>query len=349
MAIYINARFLTQKVTGVQRFSTEICKELVKIRDDIIFLVPDKSSIIDNSLLDIFNIVELKGGYGHFWEQVTLPFFLCKKNNPLLVNLCNSAPVLYFNKISSLHDIIFIKYPKSFSFMFNFIYRIITPLILMTSKKIITVSEFSKKDISKTYSLKEDKIHVIYNAVSEDFFNKNKKKQVDKYCLAVSSLNYHKNFNFLIEAFMEVETSLKLIIVGENNPVFNRLNNNNNNNNNIEFYGRCSDKELIQLYQNAEFFIFPSLYEGFGIPPLEAQACGCPVIASNAASIPEILCESAIYFDPACKEQFKHTLYLIEHDSNLRQTLTEFGYKNVKRFSWKNSSIQLNKFIDEVV
>lgn len=348
MATFINARFLTQPLTGVQRFSLEISKQLILIRDDLIFLVHCKNEIIDQSLLNLFNIQEIKGGKGHYWEQVTLPLYLRKNGNPLLLNLSNTAPIFYGNKISTLHDIIFIKYPQSFSRQFILFYKLLFPLILKTSKSIITVSEFSKKDISNFYKYDSSKVEVIYNATSS-FFSKETNANIEKnnnneYCLAVSSPNYHKNFSALIEVYNKIDTNVELKIVGSASAVFSHMNYKENNSN-IKFLGRASDDELVELYRNAKYFIFPSLYEGFGIPPLEAQACGCPVISSNAASLPEVLNNSAIYFDPLNPAEMKEVIQNSLDDELLRNELIKRGFSNVKKYSWSFSAKKLNKLL----
>lgn len=343
--IYINARFLTQPITGVQRFSIELCKELNKIRSDLVFLVPSLDLILDKSLLDIFNIVEVKGGSGHFWEQFVLPKFLKKEGNPLLVNLCSTAPILYTNQIVTHHDVTYIRYPQSFSWKFRFFYKTIVPIILKASKRIITVSNFSKIDISNVYDINSEKFEVIYNAVSKDFIYDSVKKR-KPYFLAVSSPSYHKNFHRLIEAFLESKSEFELYIIGGQVSSFKKLDYKNNSR--IKFIGKVSDSDLIKYYQEASFFIFPSLYEGFGIPPLEAQACGCPVIASNAASIPEVLGSSALFFNPSDKSEIKNLIEKVSIDTDLQQNLRELGLLNLKRFSWEISANKLDSIIEEV-
>ncbi len=165
--IYINARFLTQELTGVQRFAKEISFKLNEIRNDLIFLVPDDGLLTSsNSKL---NIKVIKGGNGHFWEQFTLPAYLRKVNNPLLLNLCNTGPAFYKNQIITHHDITYVKYPQSFPFKFTAFYKMLTPLILSNCKRILTVSEFSRQEIAEHYSCDLDKIDVVYNAVNASF------------------------------------------------------------------------------------------------------------------------------------------------------------------------------------
>ncbi|WP_288397480.1 glycosyltransferase family 1 protein [uncultured Acinetobacter sp.] len=347
--IYINARFLTQNITGVQRFAIEISKSLSKKRHDIIFLVPSLDFVIDKSFLNEFNIREIKGGAGHFWEQFTLPKYLKSLDNPLLINLCNTAPIFYKNKISTIHDVTFLRYPESYSFKFRIFYNFLVPMVIKSSEKLLTVSKFSKDDISKEYNLDKNKINVIYNAVSDIFYPPAKIKSEKTYALAVSSPNKHKNFPNLINAFLKSNVNLDLKIIGSLSNAFNDQISFVSNDPRIKFLGRVSDKELIELYQNAKFFIFPSLYEGFGIPPLEAQACGCPVISSNAASLPEVLEESAFYFEPNDINAIKSAIELVNLDTVLMGKLVIDGYENIKRFSWDKSAQKLNEIIDQVL
>lgn len=347
--IFINARFLSQPLTGVQRFSIELCIKLNQIRSDLVFLVPSKEAILDKSLLEILNIKELRGGFGHFWEQFTLPKYLNSQGSPLLLNLGNTAPVFYKNKIFTHHDITYIRYPESYSLKFRLMYRLIAKLNFKNSLSFITVSEFSKKDISDFYNVDMKNIHVLYNGVNSKF-RKNESKVVKKdksFILAVSSPSYHKNFSALIKAFNKIDDDIELKIIGSSTSVFKDLKNNESKSN-IKFLGRISDEELIKLYQTANFFIFPSLYEGFGIPPLEAQACGCPVLSSNAASLPEVLGDSAYYFDPKDINSIKNAILDVLHSASLREKLKNSGEDNVKRFSWKTSALKLDSILNNL-
>lgn len=341
--IYVNGRFLTQKMTGVQRFALEISKKLVLLSEDFIFLVPcmDDIKYKDDELLG-FNIVELKGGGGHYWEQVTLPKFM-RRERRLLVNLCNTAPVFYKKQIVTHHDIIYIRYPQSFSKKFLAFYKMLSPLVLNNSLSILTVSEFSKKEISEYYRINSDKITVIYNAVNDSFVVGDKVDKKD-YVLAVSSPVYHKNFQGLIEAYIESDINTKLLIIGEAANSF-AGDSAYKKDDRVEFIGRVDDPTLIKLYQNARLFIFPSFYEGFGIPPLEAQACGCPVISSNRASLPEVLSDSTIYFDPDSKEDIIDAINKVLKNTALAKDLSFKGLDNVKRFSWEKSAEKIYHMI----
>ena len=348
--IYINGRFLTQNMTGVQRFAEEISLQIEYMRDDVILLVPDVKAIKKQSLLKRFNIEEVPGLNGHLWEQITLPLYLLRRKSPLLINLGNTAPVFYSHQVVTHHDITYLKYPKSFPFSFRLLYRIISPLMISNSKQVVTVSQFSRSEISSQYRCQEEKIKIIYNAVS-DLFEPTKEvtsePDKERYLLAVSSTNYHKNFHGLIDAFSDANLDIDLKIIGDSADVFSTLDLKRNHPR-IHFVGRVNDDELVKLYQHATAFVFPSFYEGFGIPPLEAQACGCPVISSNTASMPEVLGESVLYFNPESKREIINALSLIVSDVELRAQLVEKGFKNKERFSWGESASKLNDIIRNV-
>lgn len=347
--IYINARFLTQKLTGVQRFAEELCLCLKSMREDIVFLSP--YNIIRNDVAEKLNVKIIGKNRGHLWEQYDLPNYMRENGSPLLINLCSTAPINYKNKIVTHHDVTYKRYPESYSWKFRVFYNICIPLMIKNAHHIITVSEFSKRELLDFYKIKEENISVIYNAINAKFapsqfiMNRDNKR----YILAVSSNNYHKNFNALISAFNKIDDPLlTLLVVGEENKNFSKQNYSDLKlDSRIKFLGRVSDEELIQLYGNACFFVFPSLYEGFGIPPLEAQACGCPVIASNSASMPEVLRDSVIYFPPNRIDLLQERMLQFLNDGNLKQEKIMAGYENTKRFSWSKSANKLNVIIQK--
>lgn len=350
--IYVNARFLTQNLTGVQRFAEQISLELKKIRDDIVFLSPP--DILRHDIASQLNVIVVGKRGGHYWEQVELPKYLKNNGGGLLINLGNTGPILYKNQVVTHHDVTYKKYPKSYSWKFRLIYNTLIPLMLKKSRSLITVSEFSKNEISDTYHYDKEKISVIYNAAS-DIFKKTISQNENKkhFFLAVSSPNYHKNFHGLINAFKKNKEldDFTLKIIGEKNKNFNGIELDESlgdNDGRVEYLGRVSDIELAKLYSTAHAFIFPSFYEGFGIPPLEAQACGCPVLSSHAASMPEVLLDSAIFFDPHSEREIANAMNFIAKNPDERSKIINKGYENITRFSWGNSAKKLNSLINQL-
>lgn len=350
--IAVNARFLTQSITGVQRFALEISRELRLLcnKDEIKFFAP--GNILQLPAAKELD-VEIVGSHsGHLWEQFDLPRHLKKLGCPLLLNFCNTAPVFYSNKITTLHDITYIRYPKTYSKAFRYFYKVLVPLVLKSSKHIFTVSEFSKKEICDYYRVPVGKVDVVHNAVGANFHPRSSEiLKKEKYLLAVSSVKESKNFEMIVMAFEGVSKqmeNLKLFIVGDlKSGSFSSVDLNTlTSHPQIKLLGRVSDAELVELYSNAVAFLFPSFYEGFGIPVLEAQACGCPVIASNAASMPEVLADSADLVNPHNIEDWVQAIRKIVTSEEHRNQLTEFGFRNIERFSWKKSA---NKVFSNII
>ncbi|KPW45735.1 Glycosyl transferase, group 1 family protein [Pseudomonas syringae pv. philadelphi] len=349
--IFINSRFLTQDVSGVQRYAEQMCRALQRLRNDLIFVAPRNIRLHDCAkTLDVQHIGHATG---HLWEQVDLPLHLKRKGNPLLVSISNTGPMFYANQIATHHDINYVRYPQSYTRLFRLAYRTITPILLSRAKTLITGSSFSRGEIASFYGYAEDKVLVLPAAVSDDFTPRAVHRDQPDYLLAVSSPAAHKNFNRMIQAFLSLRghADLQLHIVGAASSLFAdpNLQRLACRDPRIRFLGRLSDAELIEQYQGASAFVFPSLYEGFGIPPLEAQACGCPVLAANAASIPEVLQASALYFDPLDVSHMAAAMHRVLSDAPLRQALRRQGLKNVQRFSWEISAQRLSQRIDALL
>jgi glycosyltransferase involved in cell wall biosynthesis len=349
--IVINARFLTQELRGVQRFAEQTCLALKQIRDDVVFVAPQGIKMHESA--KVLEVQCIGRNSGHLWEQLDLPLYLRRQGNPLLVSLCSTAPLMYGNQIATHHDITYVRHPESYTRAFRTLYRVMTPILLMRIKALLTVSNFSKGEISQFYNYPENKIFVVPNAVSDAFQPGPPLTNKQDYLLAVSSPSAHKNFSRMIEAFLTLRTQedLQLHIVGAASEIFSdpNLQRLASSDPRIHFLGRLSDTELIAQYQGATAFVFPSLYEGFGIPPLEAQACGCPVLAANAASIPEVLQASALYFDPVDVGHIASAMKRILTDLPLRQSLRRRGLNNVTRFSWEDSARRVSQRIDALL
>ena len=345
--IIVNARFLTQKLTGVQRYAYEICKRLpAEVNGhDLIFVVP-KTELI-NHLETKHKVSSIGINKGNLWEQLDLPLFLKKKGNPLLINFVGIAPVFYKNKIMFLYDLAFKHHPEWFSLKFHKTYNLLIPLSLKNSVLIITDSNYVKSDIHKVYGIQNEKIEVIYAAASSLFLNKSLPKE--KIILTVSSIDPRKNLDRVVKAFSQLSAGYKLFIVGSKNKTFSNIDLMRiNRKDNIIFTGYLSDEELIELYNKAEIFIYASLFEGFGIPPLEAQACGCPCIVSNVTSLPEVYSDSVEYCKPNSIKSISNAMENLINDVEKRDNLTKKGFDNIKRYSWQLSTNKLIKLLENI-
>lgn len=350
MFVVVNARFLTQNVTGVQRFAMEICLQLKTMLEEVEFVTPD--DIAQNEAFLALDAKIIGTHHGHIWEQLDLPKYLKTKGKPLLVNLANTGPLFYKNKIVTIHDVAYKVFPQTYPKSFLLYYSVMIPRLLYGSRHIVTVSEFSKEEICKFYHISKDKVSVVYNAVSENF---KPVSQVDKaYFLAVSSLNYRKNFIYILDAFRKYQEKGGkefLYIIGDlKNTSFKEIDlSEYKNNSKIKFLGRVSDKELIKYYSNAVAFVYPSLYEGFGIPPLEAQTCNCPAICAKTSCLPEIFGDSVLYCNPYVSDSLVSSFKKITTDEVLRLSLIEKGKRNARKYSWMKSAEKLRDIIARVV
>lgn len=337
MKLYINGRFLTQKITGVQRYAIEIVKCLDKIineDDEVIILIPPEKQI---TFLELKKIKQkIIGGFkGHLWIQIVLPLYVWINNGELLT-FSGTAPIVspgYW----TVHDITFIRHPESFNWKFRLVYYLTLKIGLNRSKKIFTVSEFSKKEISEYFNTSRNNIIVAYSSANYLLEKKDTKVDISRfgikkkeYYLSVSSRNRHKN-QVYIEKLSRKYSNIKFIIVGGISKSFNEVNAQNTHN--LIYTGYIDDDTLVELYKNAKGFIFPSLYEGFGLPPLEAIIAGCDYIAlSDIEVFRELYSDSAYFFNNNSVEEFSFTEF------ENKKVSKEVRECYIKKYSFENDA-----------
>lgn len=260
--------------------------------------------------------------------------------------------------VETVHDLIPIIMPNNVD-AHNF-YKYFLSINLKNADTIITVSETTKNDLLKHFKIK-NKIKVVYEGIDERFKKiENTKEFREKYklncpfILFIGRLEERKNLPMLIRAFSKANEKLfnyKLVLCGSRGWKFNKIEETINDLNlqvDVKILNGISNEELPLLYNSAEFFVFPTLYEGFGIPPLEAMACKIPVLSSNAGSLPEILGDSCLYFNPQSKEEITNAILKLAIDENLRKELIAKGEKRVKMFSWKKCAEETIKIYEEL-
>ena len=262
---------------------------------------------------------------------------------------------LYFPNLFKKKDLYQLKFWGGFS--------------IKKAKKIITISNSSKNDIIKMYKVNPEKIAVIYPGVRESASYKvSKLKSMDKlkkeygisspYILFVGTLQPRKNISKLIEAFSLIKNyqpsvgDLSLIIVGKKGWQFEDILNAPKKygvENRVKFLDSVSDEDLPSFYKNALCFVLPSLYEGFGLPVLEAMKYGCPVLTSNVSSLPEAGGDAALYFDPTNADEISKAIKKVIEDKNLREEMIKKGYLQVKKFSWEKTASQTLSVLESLV
>ncbi|MCB9360312.1 MAG: glycosyltransferase family 4 protein [Flavobacteriales bacterium] len=328
MKIYINGRFLTQRPTGVQFYAQEFCKEIESVIDFEI-LVPKKQEIVNQSLNHkIKKVGNLKG---YLWEQISLPNFIKKEPNSILINLCNLAPISLNNQIITIHDLAFIENRKWFSMPFQKVYNFIIPRIVKNSLAIITVSETIKKEIITHFKINETKVNVVYNKVSADLIKAipckpNINITSNDFYLMVGSNNPRKNFAFVEEIFFTQLKHKKIVLVGADHSSFNTENSINNDN--IVRLKNASVNEIAWLYKNTIALINPSFYEGFGIPNIEAMYFKTPILCSNIPVFKEVCSNYASYFELGNESDFITHLNAISLENNANTNLDFFQNQN---------------------
>ena len=254
-------------------------------------------------------------------------------------------------QIITVHDLLPLRYPETYPRL-KYYFRRILPSLTRHSEKIVTISQFTRKEVMELFGVNSAKIDVVYPGYDPRTFFPRRPEQVspvlkkhgitEKYLLCVGESRPYKNFEAAIQAMAAVKNShIKLVVVGDANRLnktIRELPRKIGVESRVSFTGFVSDEELAALYSNALVFLFPSLYEGFGLPPLEAMACGAPVIASNRTSVPEVCGNAALYFDPKNNAELVRHINAIAVSDNLREELAAKSLRQAKKFSWKKTA-----------
>jgi len=346
--IFINGRFLAQKITGVQRYAREVTRALGDIApgSDIRLLAPRS---VGDSFPEPAKIpIERVGRFsGHLWEQLELPFY---SRGGILLNLCNPAPLFRHDQVSLMHDVIVFAVPDSTSFIFRAWHRTIFKNVSARARFIVTDSEFSRGEIIKYLGTSPDKIRVIYAGCDHMQRMRRDDSVLERHGLggrpflfAVSSLNPNKNFSSVIRAMEKIgRPDFDLVIAGGVNPaVFSQ--DRADFPPHVKYLGYVSDAELKSLYSAASCFIYPSFYEGFGLPPLEAMTSGAPVIASQVASLPEVCGEAARYVNPNSVDDIANAIREVMGSPALRERLKSAGADRSRKFTWESTARLLHE------
>lgn len=327
-------------MTGVERYAYSMCKAMARLQQPFTIVCPQAPIHQDYDVSGL-TIVHYGIGNSHFWEQCVLPLFFLGKKDYLVLSFTGLGSVLIRHKVMTVHDLSFLYNRSWFSKAYYWWYRIMTPLAIKTSRHLITVSQFSKQEIMRFYPfIQEEQISVAYGAVDSTRFHRLSSVPATEhpFALAVSSIDPRKNFPMLVKAFKGIEGCL-LYIVGKQNHVFSQQNGLDEELPNVRFLGRVSDEELTRLYNQAVCFIFPSIYEGFGLPLLEAMTCGCPVLASDIPVFREVCGDAAIYFNPYDETSIRNAIaHFLSLNKEEQEKLQTAGYEHAQRYSWEQSA-----------
>lgn len=376
MRIGIDARFFGTSGKGLGRYTQKLVEELESIdHNNQYYIFLNKHNFEEyNPKNPNFHKVLTNIPWYSWQEQIIFPNILTKYKLDLVHFLHFNVPILYRRKyFVTIHDLILLEYPTRKASRLNSImyaiknsaYRLVIMNAIHTAKKVIAISKYTKQSIQKHFHIKDNKIAMIYEGVDLERFNPLNAQEFDfakfqiqphKYILYVGNVYPHKNIDNLVNVFYnlkqknDIDKDLKLILVGKKDYFFENIINQVKTlhlEQSVIFPGYVADEELISLYENSLFYVFPSLYEGFGLPPLEAIALGAPIVISNATCLPEIFGEHIEYFDPKSKDNMEKVLYSFIVDKEKRELQKKYHQSILNNYSWSDMAEKTKKMYND--
>jgi glycosyltransferase involved in cell wall biosynthesis len=360
LKIFINGRFLSQSLTGVQRYAAEMVKAMDRLlvegdapqpllQAEWQLLIPPNAK----TTLDLARIRTRQVGRqtGHAWDQVNLAQ---AASGGQLISLANSGPILHRRHVVVIHDAQVFRRPDFFSRSYLMLHRTLGNLLARTAT-IATVSEFSRRELAVALRLRPKSIPVIPNSAEHFAGTIPDYTVIDRlglapyrYFLFVGSMTKNKNVSLATEAAESLgRADVPLVVVGgDNSKVFSG--GPTRSKTGVIRAGRLSDEEIAALFSRGLAFIFPSLYEGFGVPPLEAMFFACPVIASTADAVRETCGDAAAYFDPLNAEELQRRM--LERISLGRISEQELQRQKARlaTYSWSKSAAAMLRFLGNI-
>ncbi|CAH0351833.1 glycosyltransferase family 1 protein [Aquabacterium sp. CECT 9606] len=345
--LFINGRFLGQGVTGIQRYA----RETLACMDDqlapggayrnfapVTILAPQGTPDPGLRHIRFQHVGRLSG---HAWEQTELAWHA---RRGLLFTFAFAGPLLHRWQVTTVHDAGVVRVPEAYTAKFRLWYNFMVRSLVKHSPLTVAVSQFSKQEAIACFGAKAERIGVttegwqhLDKILADDTILDKHQLRGQPFVLAVSSANPNKNFGSIVKALSLLGSKAPRCVVAgaTNSAVFQQTTETSEH---MVKLGYVSDGELKALYQNASCFVFPSFYEGFGIPPLEAMASGCPVIASTADAVKETCGDAALYFDPHRPEQLAQRLTDFFKDPALAPAMAQAGRARAAQYSWQRSA-----------
>lgn len=364
MRIGIDARFFGgEQSKGLGRYTQKLIEHLAEIdtpHEYVIFLQPEsiKQFRIRNKK---FHLVSAPYRWYTVAEQIFMPLKIAQAKVDLMHFPHFNVPLLYRGPfVVTVHDLIILHFPTERAttlgpLLYWFKHQagqLVMRNAVRRARHVITVSEFSKHDIVNYYGIPNDSVSVTYEAASIPA-QKRSDKSVEAvmrkygisqpYVLYIGNAYPHKNLEVLIDAASQMKKTktaspVQYVLVGREDYFYARIKQHawaKNVDDMVHCTGFVPDSDLSVLYEHAVAYIFPSAYEGFGLPPLEAMAHGAPVISSNASCMPEILGNAALYFDPHDISGILQAIHQVMHNAEERELLIARGYERVRSYSWR--------------
>ena len=334
MRIGIQISTSPEQKTGVEEYVEQIIKNLMMLEES------KKHQIF------LYSRENLKWPFKKGWTQIRLSLKMLKNRPDVLFVPAHTFPLIHPKLVVTIHGLEYEYLPKMYSPFRRKVLRYLTKRNLKKADKVIVPSQNTKEDLIKFYKAKPEKIFVVYHGINMKRHHAGYLKQ--PYLLYLGRIEKRKNVEGLIGAFEILKEKYKiphkLVLAGPNSG--------HSMSRNIEhpipeivFTGYVDQDKKWQLLRNADVFVFPSFYEGFGFPVLEAQAAGIPVVASDVSSLPEILKDSALLINPKSPTEIAEAIYKIIRNPKFKKGLVKKGYENTKRYSWQKCARETLKIL----
>lgn len=359
--IYVNGTILHERPTGLGVYAKNILRVFEKnnLNLEVFCPVPVGSLKVHKVTRFVKPSYKKLGGLVRLlYTQLVLPLKV-KKQDVLYHPFQYLSLFSNSKQIITIHDFIPMYYPEVARHQYRY-YKYFMPFLLKKAHRVICISNNTKEDLLKFYNIDESKIRMIYNGYDCDLFNEEninedilKKYHIDyPYMVMVGASYHHKNLEAAIKAFKELEDKkgCKLVIIGKTSDYvesLKKLTQELEMEKEVIFLGYVEDEELKTLYNKSKAFLYPTLYEGFGLPILEAAACNTLVLCSNTSSLPEVAGEGAIMFDPLNITEIKAAIETALNNEVLVKEIKHKAKENLKRFSWEKAGREIFETINE--
>lgn len=349
---------------GIARYTEELVLHCMREKTNyrFVLLVNKKSPFLKMGLPENFSVQVIRTGWLNFLGPFELALTL-RRLKPALFH-SPSFMVPFFSStplVVTIHDLNHVVLSQYYFWWHKLYYNLFLPRVIKRAQKVITVSQFSKQEIVRFFKHPKENVAVIYNGVSPKFIPRTKHSQKDledfrekyelpeNFILSVGNRKPHKNIRRLVEAYCKLTSSHPLVLLSDFDSYHLQIAGKHNKRHLIHYLRYVKNEDLPYLYSLAKVFVYPSLYEGFGLPPLEAAACGVPIVASKRSSLPEILQDAAYFVNPEDSQDIANAIRNSLTESLEQDHRIQRGFEVVKQYTWESMSVQILKVYQEVL
>jgi glycosyltransferase involved in cell wall biosynthesis len=363
--IVIDARVVVHNQShGIARYTDELIRNLKNIASpfDFTLLVNRNSPFLNQTWPEHVKLRVLRTSWINFLGQIELLVHLNELKPDLfhspsfIVPLLSRVPL-----VTTIHDLNHVVLSENYSIFHRLYYSVLLAKKIKRSKAVITVSSFSKNEIVNFFQIKSEHVKVIHNGISEKFQNPpvrgdaafesvlKKYELPEEYILSIGNKKPHKNIVRLVEAWAKSSINLPLVLLSDFDHRLLEIAESNHKKHNLHFLRFVPNDALPSIYSGAKLFVYPSIYEGFGFPPLEAAACNVPVVVSNCSSLPEVMRDCAVYIDPSNTDEIAKTLESALISSKDQQERMRRGIELVKSYSWSKAASETHRVYEGIL